>query len=1062
MMHMKGLKRAALAALTLLLALPAMSQEKNTFCNPLDLVVPGERSYRGGEPVVLIYQDDYYLFVSHRKGYWWSPDFKDWTYVDAPNYPGGVVSVVEMDGQLYGCSMNNKNVYKATDPKAGTWEQVGTFDSDRYGDANMFVDDDGRLYLYYGWSQLMPFKVVELDKKTFKEIAGPEILFFSDYRNHGFEKRTTGDVIWSIFNGRRPYYEEEYPWIEGPWMTKHNGKYYLQYAAIGLELLSYSHGVYVADSPMGPFTYSEHNPLTFKTTGFAVGAGHGSTFHDKNGQLWTICMIPASYGDAGRGSELAIFPTAVDEDGVMHSNVEFGDYPQYWPGTRTDAVDHNWTGWKLLSLKKKVTVSSTFEDNVPANGVDENFLTNWVARTGNPGEFFQVDLGKVADIYAIQCNFDHIGANTPARGGFAAPGAAAPTLPEYYQCFTVEVSMDGENWTRIIDKSNNKLDFHHDYTELKAPVQARYVKLVNARECHDGAKFSVKDLRVFGNPYSAGSVKVGGVKVVRNPEDRREASLLWDPVPGADGYIVRYGIEPDKLYNSYIVYDDNQLSLHSLNTAPEYYFEVESFDSGLDFYRERSEAVNGTGGEVEINKRTPGQRGGGYGRDNQDTKRVMIKEGVDEYVFEGIDPGYWVINHSYGPVLWAGELTKADLVGEGEPGIEAKLTEMGTGTKVTAEMWMKVVRGPETGKVVLTIKHLGRTGGWPGFGGGRGMGAQVSSPVVNPDNTVTFNYQDANAKMVKVNTQFAGTKEMTKGENGLWSITLGPVAPDMYPYSFDVDGVQVMDPLNPDWFPNETFKNSIVDVRGTGEPLIHALKDVPHGSVDYVNYWSESLGTWGNAIVYTPPRYNLDKKKKYPVFYLISGTTDTEEVYFKVGRMNLILDNLIAQGAAKEMIIVLPYGNPAKYFKPGEARLDGHSFTRDLMHDLLPFVEKNYRTINDRDHRAIGGFSRGGNQALSTGLTHLNKFSWLCSYSSFTSTTLPDVYDDPAINDKIHLFWLGVGTDDFLYGNAKDYMDFLDSKGIKNVKVFTDDKFGHTWMNAKYFLDKSLRLLFQD
>lgn len=339
----------------------------------------------------------------------------------------------------------------------------------------------------------------------------------------------------------------------------------------------------------------------------------------------------------------------------------------------------------------------------------------------------------------------------------------------------------------------------------------------------------------------------------------------------------------------------------------------------------------------------------------------------------------------------------------------------------------------------------------------------VSSPVVNPDNTVTFNYQDRNAKSVKVNTQFAGTQEMTKGANGVWTVTLGPVAPDMYPYSFDVDGVQVMDPQNPDWFPNETFKNSILDVRGTGEPLVHALKNVPHGAVDYVTYWSESLGTWGNAIVYTPPQYDKNKKKNYPVFYLISGTTDTEEVYYKVGRMNLILDNLIAAGKARDMIIVLPYGNPSKYFPAGQAPRRGDLFTQDLIGDLMPFVEKNYRTLNDRDHRAIGGFSRGGNQGLAAGLTNLDKFSWLCSYSSFTSTTLPGgVYDDPQINDKIHLFWLGVGTDDFLYGNAKDYMDFLDSKGIRNVKEFTTDKFGHTWMNAKYFLDKSLPLLFQE
>ena len=1057
-MSFHGFLRAAAAAAALILAQPAApGQAPNTFCNPLDLVVPGERAYRGGEPVVLIHQDDYYLFVSHRKGYWYSPDFKDWTYVDAPGYPGGVVSVVEKDGVLIGCSMNNRNVYRCLDPKAGKWELAGTLDSDRYGDANLYVDDDGRLYLYYGWSQLMPIKVVELDPVTFKEKSEPKVLFFSDYRNHGFEKRTNGDVIWSIFGGRRDYFEEEYPWIEGPWMTKHGGKYYLQYAAIGLELLSYSHGVYVGDSPTGPFTYSPHNPLTFKTTGFAVGAGHGSTFHDKNGQLWTICMIPASYG-GGHGSELAIFPTAVDADGVMHSDVAFGDYPQYLPGMRTDAVDHNWTGWKLLSHKKRVSASSTLEGYAPGNAVDENFLTNWAAATGEPGEWFQVDLGKVADIYAIQCNFDHVGAQAPARGGIGAP---APALPEYYQCYTVEVSQDGAAWARIIDRSENKLDLHHAYTELPEPVQARYVRVTNARTCHDGAKFSIKDLRIFGNPHSAGSVRVEGVKVVRNPEDRREAQLLWDPVAGADGYVIRYGIEPGKLYNSYIVYDDNAFKLHSLNTASDYCFEVESFDSGLDYYRPRSEEINGTGGEVEINKRVQGQRGAGYGG-NAQTKRVMVREGVDEYVFEGIDPGYWVINHTFGPVLWAGELTAADLVGEGEPGIEAKLTEMGTGTQVTAEMWMKVVRGPQTGKVVLQIRRQGRRGFRPQAGGGA-RPAPVASPVVHPDNTVTFNYQDANAKSVKVNTQFAGTQEMARDANGVWTVTLGPVAPDMYPYSFVVDGVQVMDPLNPDWFPNETFKNSILDVRGTGEPLVHALKDVPHGAMDYVNYWSESLGVYGNAIVYTPPRYDRDKKKRYPVFYLISGTTDTEEVYFKVGRVNLILDNLIAAGQAREMIVVLPYGNPSKYYPAGQAPRTGDLFTTDLIGDLMPFVEKNYRTVNDRDHRAIGGFSRGGNQGLAAGLTHLDKFSWLCSYSSFTSMTLPgDVYDDPAINDKIHLFWLGVGTDDFLYGNAKEYMDFLDAKGIRNVKEFTTDKFGHTWMNAKYFLDKSLPLLFQE
>ena len=142
------------------LGISAFAQQPATFANPLDVVIGNERAYRGGEPIVLIYQDDYYLFVSHRKGYWYSPDFRNWTYVDAPGYPGGVVSVVEQNGVLIGCSMNNRNVYRAIDPKKGLWEKCGELDSDRYGDANMFVDDDGRLYLYYGWSQIMPFKVV--------------------------------------------------------------------------------------------------------------------------------------------------------------------------------------------------------------------------------------------------------------------------------------------------------------------------------------------------------------------------------------------------------------------------------------------------------------------------------------------------------------------------------------------------------------------------------------------------------------------------------------------------------------------------------------------------------------------------------------------------------------------------------------------------------------------------------------------------------------------------------------------------------------------------------------
>ena len=347
------------------------------------------------------------------------------------------------------------------------------------------------------------------------------------------------------------------------------------------------------------------------------------------------------------------------------------------------------------------------------------------------------------------------------------------------------------------------------------------------------------------------------------------------------------------------------------------------------------------------------------------------------------------------------------------------------------------------------------------------QGALEKSTVVNKDGTVTFKYWNDYAKDVQVDVQFAGRKPMTKGADGVWTATLGPAAPDMYPYCFIVDGIQVMDPRNQLYFPNEGFKNSLLEI--SDGKRIHDIKDdVPHGRVEYVHYYSKSLGATNNAIVCLPPNYMMDRDKKYPVFYCISGTTDTEEVYYKVGRINYILDNLLNEKAAKEMIIVLPYGNPSK-LKPAapaqggapQMQFGGDVFSKDLINDLMPYIEKNYRTINNADNRAIGGFSRGGNQALAIGLTNLDKFSYLCSYSSFTSTTLPEVYDNAAAtNKKIHLFWLGVGTDDFLYGNARDYMEFLDQKGITSVKEFTNDKFGHTWMNARYFLDKTLRLLF--
>jgi xylan 1,4-beta-xylosidase len=664
-----------------------ISDSPMTFCNPMSLSVGSERARRAGEPIVLLYKDDYYLFITGGRGYWYSGNMRDWTYVNAPTFPRGVLSVASDGKTLYSCSMNAKEVYTCTDPKSGVWTQVGTLDSDRYGDANIFIDDDGRFYMYWGWSQILPFQVVEIDPKNgFKEKGEPVICFFGDYEEHGFERRRAEDVIFPYFT-HRPYFPEESPWIEGPWMVKYKGKYYLQYAAIGLEFASYSHGVYVSDSPMGPFKYSQHNPLSFKTSGYVRGAGHGSTFQDKNGQFWTICMIPAFYGGRG-GGEIVLFPTAVDTEGVMHSNTAFGDYPQYYPGIKENAVDNNFTGWMLLSHKKFVEVSSTLPGFGPANAVDENFMTHWSATSGNPGEYLKVDLGKECDIRALQINFDRQDPKVEVGRGFAMPAPISQ-----YQSYKVEVSDDNSNWTMLIDKSNNAVDNRHDYTELAKPVKARYVKVTNVFT-HDEGKFAIQELRIFGNPDKAKFTKVTDVLVARNPEDRRDATITWKPVEGADGYVVRYGIEPGKLYNNYMIYDNFTITIHSLNKDPEYYFEVEAFDSGTDYYRERTEQTMGRGAEIEL----------AMGREM--VERKMIKEGLNEYVFDSITPGEYTFRHTFGPVLWKGELTKADLIGTPEKvTVTDTLAKLGVGVKVLGQMEMKVVTGKEFGSFIVKLKY---------------------------------------------------------------------------------------------------------------------------------------------------------------------------------------------------------------------------------------------------------------------------------------------------------------------------------------------------------------------
>lgn len=358
-------------------------------------------------------------------------------------------------------------------------------------------------------------------------------------------------------------------------------------------------------------------------------------------------------------------------------------------------------------------------------------------------------------------------------------------------------------------------------------------------------------------------------------------------------------------------------------------------------------------------------------------------------------------------------------------------------------------------------------------------GPYVVSPQVNSDKTVVFRYLAPDARQVKLSGQFL--KEpvaMEKDSIGIWSVTVGPIKPDIYPYNFIVDGIGVMDPSNELLFPNEKFKASLVDIPGD-TPLIHALRDVPHGTVSY-HYYPSVEGTTGSLVVYTPPGYNLNSSEKYPVFYLISGTTDTEETFFKVGRTNFILDNLIAESKAKPMIVVMPYGNTfatiaEKAGKPRPAdptTRDGDDavnraqlFETDLLNHIIPFVDKNYRTYNDRNNRAIGGFSRGGGQTLRAAFGNMDQFAWVCSYGSYLSPEEMDksfnhIGGNPdSTNNQLKLLWVGVGNEDFLYNGTVEFIEFLKAKKIKHTSRISSG--GHTWMNVKSYVAESVPLLFR-
>jgi enterochelin esterase family protein len=302
---------------------------------------------------------------------------------------------------------------------------------------------------------------------------------------------------------------------------------------------------------------------------------------------------------------------------------------------------------------------------------------------------------------------------------------------------------------------------------------------------------------------------------------------------------------------------------------------------------------------------------------------------------------------------------------------------------------------------------------------------------------------------------------MTKNEEGLWSVTLGPAKPDIYEYSLVVDGLEVVDPSN-SWLKvwRSNSKN-LVEVPGD-QPMFFQQQQVPHGTVHLHKYHSKSLGATRGLYIYTPPGYETGKDIRYPVLYLLHGMGDTEDAWTVVGRANVIVDNLLAKKKAQPLLIVMPYGHTPS--APPDIRSIGNytAFEKDLIEDVIPYVQARYRVSRERENRAIAGLSMGGGQALTVGLGNLGHFGWLGAFSSALprGQSLDNLLAKPeTINQKLKLLWIGCGKKDFLFQANQRLIKRLKAENIKHVAHITDG--AHEWSLWRRYLNEFVPLLFK-
>jgi hypothetical protein len=586
--------RIRFAVLTLAYTLPAAAQQlapPRTYANPIDVDYRYNFeqknqgiSYRSGaDPVIVVQRGEYYLFETIGDGYWRSRDLGSWQHVTPTRWPlldvvAPAALTVRDTIYLLPATTSPLPILMTTRPASGVMEffnrlmpwlpnarAVETHPDEftRRGDSlppgpwdpAFFHDPDtDRWYLYWGSSNVYPLYGIELEKQKQLAYVGRPQPFISLHPDvHGWERFGPDHRDTNVT-----------PFVEGAWMTKHNGRYYLQYAAPGTEYNVYATGTYVGNHPLGPFTYAPYNPVGYKPGGFVHGAGHGNTFQDVYGNWWNTGTpwIAVNWNFERR---IALFPADFDADGDFHVDTRFGDFPHRLPTGRRQSTEDTFTGWMLLSYRKAATASTTLDTFPARNVTDENPRTFWVARVNAPGQWLTIDLGRPFTVRAVQVNYADYHSDL-----FGSDSTV-------YTRFRLSASLDGAHWTQLADIDRPRRDRPNAYVELAHPARARYVRYEHV---HVGAaNLALSDVRVFGN---------GDGPVPRAPEhltgrreaDARDAMIAWDAVPNAVGYNVRWGIAANKLYQTYQRFADQgtTLELRALTVGQAYWVAIESFD----------------------------------------------------------------------------------------------------------------------------------------------------------------------------------------------------------------------------------------------------------------------------------------------------------------------------------------------------------------------------------------------------------------------------------------------------------------------------------------------------